>query len=76
MREIQGSNPPTSARVRNWVKQHIHVKGRPDWVIIKVSCHGAEDQSRDVLLGSPAEQMYSFLEKEYRDRLGYRAFIT
>jgi hypothetical protein len=70
--EIQSSNPPTSARVRNWVKQHIHVKGRPEWVFVKVSCHGAEDRSREILLGEPADQMYSLLEREYRDRAGYR----
>jgi hypothetical protein len=70
--EIQSSNPPTAARIRNWVKQHVHVKGRPEWVIVKVSCHGAEDRSREALLGDSADQMYSDLEKEYRDRTGYR----
>lgn len=70
--EIQASSPPTPARIRCWVKQHIHVKGRPDWVYVKVSCHGAEDRSREALLGASADQMYSDLEKEYRDRVGFR----
>ena len=70
--EIHQWNPPTVHRIRLWVSQHIHVKGRPDWVIVKVSCHGAEDRNRDVLLGKPADQMYSCLEREYRDRSGYR----
>jgi len=69
--EIQASNPPTPARVRNWVKQHVHVKGRPEWVFVKVSCHGAEDRSREVLLGNVADQMYTKLESRYRDRPGY-----
>jgi hypothetical protein len=47
------------------------VKGRPDWVIVKVSCHGAEERNRDALLGEPADQMYSCLESEYRDRPGF-----
>ena len=69
--EIQASNPPTPSRVRNWVRQHIHVTGRPEWVFVKVSCHGAEDRSREEVLGASADQMYSVLEKEYRDRSGY-----
>ena len=70
--EIQDSNPPSSHRIANWVRQHIHVKGRPEWVIVKVSCHGAEDRSFEYLLGDVADRMYSFLETEYRDRPGCR----
>src|SRR6266511_582951 len=70
--EIQDTNPPTPHRISNWVRQHIHVKGRPEWVIVKVSCNGAEDRNREDLLGDMADRMYSFLESEYRDRSGYR----
>jgi hypothetical protein len=69
--ELQESNPATLSRIRTWVRQHVHVKGRPEWVVVKVSCHGAEDQNADVLLGKSADQMYSDLEREYRDREGY-----
>ena len=70
--EIQGSNPPSVERAQVWVDQHIHVKGRPEWVVVKVSCHGAEERSWDALFGSPAETMYSYLEAQYRDRNGYQ----
>jgi hypothetical protein len=70
--EIQGTNPPTVERVRIWVDQHIHVKGRPEWVVVKVSCHGAQEWSWDALLGNPAEVMYAQLEAQYRDRSGYQ----
>ncbi len=70
--ELQGSNPPCASRVQNWVKQHIHVTGRPEWVFVKVSCHGAEERSWDALLGQSAEEMYSALEALYRDRSEYR----
>jgi hypothetical protein len=72
--EIQGSNPPTRHRVRQWVETHIHVKGRPEWVFVKVSCHGAEERSRDALLGEAADTMYDELESRYckgRYRLHY-----
>jgi hypothetical protein len=69
--ELQASNPPSLARILNWVRQHVRVKGRPEWVIVKVSCHGAEDRSRDVILGKTADEMYSLLEHKYRDQAGY-----
>lgn len=70
--EIQGHNPATPERIQNWVRQHVHVTGRPEWIIVKVSCHGAEDRNNEVLLGQSADDMYSTLEGEYRDRPGYR----
>lgn len=69
--EIQGSNPPSFHRIHNWINEHVHVSGRPEWIVVKVSCHGAEDRSRDVLLGDGADEMYSALEQQYRDREGY-----
>ena len=70
--EIQGSNPPSAERVQVWVDQHIHVKGRPEWVVVKVSCHGAEERSWDALFGEAAEEMYDTLEARYRDQGAYR----
>ena len=69
--EIQESNPPTPWRIKSWITQHIHVKGRPEWVVVKISCHGAEDRSRDTVLGQAADQMYSMIESQYRDRPGF-----
>ena len=70
--ELQGSNPSSTSRIQNWVNQHIHVKGRPEWVFVKVSCHGAEERSQDAVLGAAAEEMYCSLEAFYRDQSGYR----
>lgn len=70
--EIQESNPPTPQRIRNWVTQGICVLGRPEWVFVKVSCHGAEDSSRPVLLGSVGDAMFDELERQYRDRPEFR----
>ena len=57
---------------RIWIDQHIHVNGRPEWVFVKVSCHGAEERSWDALLGEAAEEMYASLEARYRDQSEYR----
>lgn len=69
---ITGQFPGTPDRVRRWVGQHIHVKGRPEWVVVKVSCHGAEERSSGALLGMEADRMYSHLEVNFRDHVDYR----
>jgi hypothetical protein len=70
--EITGRFPGTPDRVRRWRRQHVHVKGRPEWLIIKVSCHGAEEQHQGALLGEAADRLYTTLEAEFRDRPHYR----
>ena len=70
--EITGNHPGTAARIARWVREGIHVVGRPDWIVVKASCHGAEDSHVESLLGAPAAAMYSTLERLFRDRPGYR----
>ncbi len=70
--EIMGHYPATPDRIRRWVRQHIHVRGRPEWVVVKASCHGAEERHFEALLGDDAHRMYSYLEAAFRDRAGYR----
>jgi hypothetical protein len=65
--DIRASNPPTPARVDSWVKAGIHVKGRPEWVFIKVHTHGTQQQDIDSLLGPPVGKMFEHLEHCYND---------
>lgn len=69
--EIQQYSSFTSKRMRNWLNQHIHVKGRPEWIFVKISCHGAEDRNVDELLGGPADAFYTAIEREYTSANGY-----
>jgi hypothetical protein len=41
---VTADDPPTPARVRSWVRQGIHVEGRPEWVFVKVHTHGAPEK--------------------------------
>lgn len=70
--EITGRWPGTPDRIERWVQTGIHVQGRPEWIVVKVSCHGAEERSFDSLLGAGAERMHAYLEARFRDRSGFR----
>jgi len=70
--EISRNNPPTLHRIRLWVKQNIHVKGQPNWIFVKVHCHGGLVSELETFLGRPAHTLYSTLEKEFRVNGKYR----
>lgn len=65
--EISGSNPPTADRIRLWVRQQIHVGGRPDWVFVKLHTHGCMPANQAVLLGSAMRQAHQLLQQEFND---------
>jgi hypothetical protein len=69
--EIASNNPPTEARIDYWVKTGIHVKGRPNWIVVKVFTHGAPSQEHEVLLDQPIFRMHEHLHEHYNDGRKY-----
>jgi hypothetical protein len=65
--DVRASSPPSPQRTDLWVQQHIHVRGRPEWLFIKVHTHGAQERDMDSLLGAPAQAMYADLGQRYND---------
>ena len=51
--DLTAANPPTAERCALWLRQHIHVSGRPDWLFIKLHTHGAVAENSAALLGGP-----------------------
>jgi hypothetical protein len=52
-----------------WVGTSIHVRGRPEWIIVKAHTHGAVEG--DVALGQPFHNILNHLEKKYNDGANY-----
>ncbi len=65
--DIRRKVPPTSDRIDLWVNQHIHVRGRPEWIFVKVHTHGTQEADTECLLGKPVDDMFSYLERAYND---------
>jgi hypothetical protein len=55
--EIAGINPPTMRRLGLWRKGAISVEGRPEWVFIKLHCHGMAAEQESAMYG-PAMQEF------------------
>lgn len=64
-------------RLDRWVRQGIHVQGRPDRIFIKLHSHGAADDNRAVMLGEDLGALYGDALSRYNDGTRYRMhFVT
>lgn len=61
---IEGSAPYSPKRIDYWLRAGVHVKGRPQWVFIKLHTHGM--QSMDSLLSSGLDAMFTDLEERFK----------
>jgi len=68
---LTSTNPPTMHRLELWRRAAITVLGRPDWVFIKLHCHGMDPWQQDVMVGAP---MRRFLEEVVAGQQGGKAY--
>lgn len=65
--DVRTSSLPTPARIDDWVRTGIHVKGRPEWIFVKVHTHGTQERDMDTLLGTPMRRAFEYLGERYND---------
>ena len=53
---LTGPNPATLQRLRRWKRAAISVDGRPDWLFIKLHCHGMDFRHEEAVLGSAMQK--------------------
>lgn len=70
--DISKANPPSPERADLWVRQGIHVCGRPEWVFVKVHTHGCIQSNADVLFGSEMRRTRQYMDSHYDDGRQWR----
>ena len=73
---ISFNNPPTPDRIDLWINQNIAVKGRPEWIFVKVYAHGARDQHLLDEYFQNLDSMFTYLETKYNDGANYSLHYT
>lgn len=58
---LTAADPPTEARLRTWLGQRVHVRGRPEWLFLKLHTHGAPEAQARSLLGDPQRSFHKTL---------------
>ena len=60
---ITGDDPASGSRVATWIRQGIHVEGRPEWIFVKVHTHGAIENTAASLLGGGGRALHGALRE-------------
>ncbi len=75
--ELQGNSVPSIERVHSWLEANVHVKGRPEWVFVKLHTHGAMKPNFEHNLGTMADNFFTDLEREYNNsQNGFLHYVT
>ena len=69
---LENSDLTVANLPRLWLKQHIHVLGRPEWTFVKLHCHGAPPPNSGVFLGEPYRAFHQHLAETYTEANGWR----
>lgn len=70
--ELSGANPPGVSRLRVWQRMGVHVRGRPEWVVVKLHTHGAVAANRAALLGPAMARFHRTLAETYSPERGWQ----
>jgi hypothetical protein len=74
--ELSAANPPSARRLLLWRQARITVAGRPDWLFIKLHCHGLDPRDRACLLGEPMQQFLRQLAAGTNEEPGYEVHFA
>jgi hypothetical protein len=72
---LAGSQPPTAARLADWLRAGVGVSGQDQWLFIKLHTHGAQERNAEVLLGPAMCQLHKALG-ELSSNQGFQYFYV
>jgi hypothetical protein len=73
---LTAANPPGLRRLNLWKKAAISVQDRPDWLFIKLHCHGMDPTQREAVMGAAMQRFLSELVEGAQDRQEVIHFVT
>ncbi|WP_145246511.1 hypothetical protein [Aeoliella mucimassa] len=60
---VESYSPISRERLNAWASPHVHVQGRPEWLFIKLHCHGM--QSKELWCKPQVRQMFEWMKEEW-----------
>ena len=73
---ITNANPPSLRRLRLWKRAAITVKGRPDWIFIKLHCHSMNPSQTEAVRGEGMQRFLKELCEGARERDEVLHFVS
>jgi hypothetical protein len=73
---ITRRNPLSLSRLRLWKQAAISVRGKPDWLFIKLHCHSMDPTQQDAVVGDPMREFLRELVKGAEQRGEILHFVS
>lgn len=73
---VTRANPMSLRRLELWKRVAIRVAGRPDWLFVKLHCHGMDPTQEESLLGAPMEKFLSQMVEGASQRSEVLHFVS
>lgn len=73
---LMTSFPPSAERLRLWRRAAIGVQGKPDWIFVKLHCHGMDPRDEEVMTGELRRRFLRELAVEASDGRVRLHFVT
>lgn len=74
--QLNWRQPPTLDRLRLWQRAAISVGGRPDWIFIKLYCHGMDPSDEVAMLGESLRRFLKDLAESSSEGRFVKHFVT
>ena len=71
------ANQPTNlARLNRWLSANITVKGRSDWIFVKLYCHGFFDHDQSAAIGEDARKFFGEIIENGEKTNEYKVYFA
>lgn len=73
---LVSNQPMDTARFNRWKNANITVKGRTDWVFVKLYCHGFFDHDQSACIGEDARAFFSRIIEQGEKTGDYKVYFA
>jgi hypothetical protein len=70
------NQPSDVARLNRWLSANVTVKGRTDWIFVKLYCHGFFDHDQSAAIGEDARKFFGRIIENGEKSGGYKVYFA
>jgi len=64
------------ARLKRWTSANITVEGQPEWIFVKLYCHGFIDHDQSACIGEDAKRFFSEVVETGEKTNDYKVYFA
>jgi hypothetical protein len=73
---LVSNQPMDFARLNRWLSANVTVKGRSDWIFVKLYCHGFFDRDQAACIGEDAKKFFSDIIENGESSGNYKVYFA